>query len=56
MDHDVQSAPHRLLQDLRNAIKDLIAHINIPGNQVRTRQLYLFSECVHNLFSKTDFD
>lgn len=35
MDHDVQSAPHRLLQDLRGAIKDLMAHINVPGNQVR---------------------
>lgn len=35
MDHEVQSAPHRLLQDLRTAIKDLMAHINVPGNQVR---------------------
>lgn len=35
MDRDAQSAPHRLLQDLRNAIKDLMAHINVPGNQVR---------------------
>lgn len=35
MDHEVQSAPHRLLQDLRTAIKDLMAHINIPANQVR---------------------
>ncbi|KAM7370905.1 hypothetical protein PAMP_010415 [Pampus punctatissimus] len=33
MDHDVQSAPNRLLQDLRSAIKDLMAHINVPGNQ-----------------------
>lgn len=37
MDHDVQSAPHQLLQDLRSAIKDLMAHINVPGNQVRAR-------------------
>lgn len=35
MDHEVQSAPHRLLQDLRTAIKDLMAHINVPANQVR---------------------
>lgn len=42
MDNDVQSAPHRLLQDLRSAIKDLIAHINVPGNQVRTRRLHQF--------------
>lgn len=37
MDQDVQSAPHRLLQDLRSAAKDLIAHINVPCNQVRAR-------------------
>lgn len=37
MDNEVQSAPHRLLQDLRGAIKDLMAHINVPGNQVRVR-------------------
>jgi len=35
MDQEDQSAPHRLLQDLRGAIKDLMAHINVPGNQVR---------------------
>lgn len=35
MGHEVQSAPHHLLKDLRTAIKDLMAHINIPGNQVR---------------------
>lgn len=35
MDHDVQSAPHRLLHDLRSAIKTFMAHINVPGNQVR---------------------
>lgn len=37
MDNDVQSAPHRLLQDLRSAIKDLMAHINVSGNQVSMR-------------------
>lgn len=35
MDHEVQSAPHHLLKDLRTAIKDLMAHINMPGSQVR---------------------
>lgn len=33
---DVQSAPHRLLLDLRTAAKDLLAYINIPNHQVRT--------------------
>lgn len=36
MDQDVQSAPHRLLQDLRSAAKDLMAHMNIPVSQVST--------------------
>ncbi|XP_029954749.1 ankyrin repeat and fibronectin type-III domain-containing protein 1 [Salarias fasciatus] len=40
MDHDVQSAPHRLLQDLRAAIKDLITHINVPGNQAQDFRIY----------------
>eukprot|EP00064_Thunnus_orientalis_P007862 superscaffoldBa00000897_g7884 len=40
MDHDVQSAPHCLLQDLRSAIKDLMAHINVPGNQVQDFRIY----------------
>ncbi|KAM3859677.1 ankyrin repeat and fibronectin type-III domain-containing protein 1 [Diretmus argenteus] len=40
MDHDVQSAPHRLLQDLRSATKDLMAHINIPGNQAQDFRIY----------------
>uniref|UniRef100_A0AAV2LAA5 Ras-associating domain-containing protein n=1 Tax=Knipowitschia caucasica TaxID=637954 RepID=A0AAV2LAA5_KNICA len=40
MDQDVQSAPHRLLQDLRCAIKDLMAHINVPGNQVQDFRIY----------------
>ncbi len=31
---DVQSAPHRLLLDLRTAAKDLLAYINIPSHQV----------------------
>ncbi|KAK7919712.1 hypothetical protein WMY93_010996 [Mugilogobius chulae] len=40
MDQDVQSAPHRLLQDLRSAIKDLMAHINVPGNQMQDFRIY----------------
>ncbi|XP_026206829.1 ankyrin repeat and fibronectin type-III domain-containing protein 1 isoform X1 [Anabas testudineus] len=40
MDHDVQSAPHRLLQDLRSAIKDLMAHINVPGNKAQDFRIY----------------
>ncbi|CAG5907725.1 unnamed protein product [Menidia menidia] len=40
MDHDIQSAPHRLLHDLRTAIKDLMAHINVPGNQVQDFRIY----------------
>uniref|UniRef100_A0A8C9Y213 Ankyrin repeat and fibronectin type III domain containing 1 n=1 Tax=Sander lucioperca TaxID=283035 RepID=A0A8C9Y213_SANLU len=40
MDHEEQSAPHRLLQDLRSAIKDLMAYINVPGNQVRDFRIY----------------
>lgn len=39
MDHDVQSGPHRLLQDLRSSIKELMAHINVPGNQVSVRKM-----------------
>lgn len=31
---DIQSAPHRLLLDLRTAAKDLLAYINIPNHQV----------------------
>ncbi|KAA8581665.1 hypothetical protein FQN60_003246 [Etheostoma spectabile] len=33
MDSEEQSAPHRLLQDLRSATKDLMGYINVPGNQ-----------------------
>ncbi|XP_047233308.1 uncharacterized protein LOC124875292 isoform X2 [Girardinichthys multiradiatus] len=40
MDQDVQSAPHRLLNDLRSAIKDLMAHINVPGNQAQDFRIY----------------
>nr|XP_020461770.1 ankyrin repeat and fibronectin type-III domain-containing protein 1-like isoform X2 [Monopterus albus] len=40
MDHDVQSAPHCLLQDLRSAIKELMAHINVPGNQAQDFRIY----------------
>ncbi|KAK5599326.1 hypothetical protein CRENBAI_022916 [Crenichthys baileyi] len=40
MDQDLQSAPHRLLNDLRSAIKDLMAHINVPGNQAQDFRIY----------------
>ncbi|XP_072311694.1 ankyrin repeat and fibronectin type-III domain-containing protein 1 [Eucyclogobius newberryi] len=40
MDHDIQSAPHRLVQDLRSAIKDLMTYINVPGNQVQDFRIY----------------
>ncbi|KAM8836285.1 ankyrin repeat and fibronectin type-III domain-containing protein 1 isoform 3-T5 [Spinachia spinachia] len=40
MDQEEQSAPHRLLQDLRGAIKDLTAHINVLGNQMQDFRLY----------------
>ncbi|XP_056440937.1 ankyrin repeat and fibronectin type-III domain-containing protein 1-like, partial [Gadus chalcogrammus] len=40
MDADSQSAPHRLLQELRSAAKDLLAHINMPGNQAQDFRLY----------------
>ncbi|XP_078793470.1 ankyrin repeat and fibronectin type-III domain-containing protein 1 [Oryzias latipes] len=40
MDHDVQSAPHRLLHDLRSAIKTFMAHINVPGNQAQDFRIY----------------
>uniref|UniRef100_A0A8C2Z7A9 Fibronectin type-III domain-containing protein n=1 Tax=Cyclopterus lumpus TaxID=8103 RepID=A0A8C2Z7A9_CYCLU len=40
MDQEDQSAPRRLLQDLRSAIKDLMAHINVLGNQVRDFRIY----------------
>nr|XP_040032646.1 ankyrin repeat and fibronectin type-III domain-containing protein 1 isoform X3 [Gasterosteus aculeatus aculeatus]XP_040032647.1 ankyrin repeat and fibronectin type-III domain-containing protein 1 isoform X3 [Gasterosteus aculeatus aculeatus] len=40
MDQEEQSAPHRLLQDLRSAIKDLMAHINVLGNQMQDFRLY----------------
>ncbi|XP_035261553.1 ankyrin repeat and fibronectin type-III domain-containing protein 1 isoform X2 [Anguilla anguilla] len=40
MDQDVQSAPHRLLQDLRSACKELIAHINIPVSQAQDFRIY----------------
>ncbi|MEQ2158325.1 hypothetical protein GOODEAATRI_011092 [Goodea atripinnis] len=52
MDQDVQSAPHRLLNDLRSAIKDLMAHINVPGNQ--SGFLYLMTVCF--LFSTVHFN
>ncbi|XP_061562125.1 ankyrin repeat and fibronectin type-III domain-containing protein 1 isoform X2 [Phycodurus eques] len=35
-----QSGPRPLLHDLRSAIKDLIAHINVPGNQAQDFRIY----------------
>ncbi|KAM6951317.1 ankyrin repeat and fibronectin type-III domain-containing protein 1 isoform 2-T2 [Aplochiton taeniatus] len=40
MDQDVQSAPHRLLQDLRAAVKELMAHVNIPVDQAQDFRIY----------------
>ncbi|KAL0984354.1 hypothetical protein UPYG_G00140370 [Umbra pygmaea] len=40
MDQDVQSAPHCLLQDLRSAAKDLMAHMNIPVSQAQDFRIY----------------
>ncbi|XP_046888294.1 ankyrin repeat and fibronectin type-III domain-containing protein 1 [Hypomesus transpacificus] len=40
MDQDVQSAPHRLLQDLRSAATDLMAHMNIPVSQAQYFRVY----------------
>ena len=42
MGHKVQSPPHHLLQNLRTAIKDLMAHINVPNNQVRVNLKHFF--------------
>ncbi|XP_016426424.1 ankyrin repeat and fibronectin type-III domain-containing protein 1-like [Sinocyclocheilus rhinocerous] len=39
-DH-VQSAPHRLLLDLRTAAKDLLAYINIPNHQAQDFRVYV---------------
>lgn len=35
MGQDAQATTHRLQDELRTAIKDLMAHINTPGSQVR---------------------
>lgn len=35
MGQDSQTTTHRLQDELRAAIKDLMAHINMPGSQVR---------------------
>lgn len=48
MDHKVQSAPHHLLQNLRTAIKDLMAHINVPNNQVSVN----LKQCFQGFFTK----
>ncbi|XP_026114126.1 ankyrin repeat and fibronectin type-III domain-containing protein 1 isoform X1 [Carassius auratus] len=38
---DVQSAPHRLLLDLRSAAKDLLTYINIPNRQAQDFRVYV---------------
>ncbi|XP_043082106.1 ankyrin repeat and fibronectin type-III domain-containing protein 1 [Puntigrus tetrazona] len=38
---DVQSAPHRLLLDLRTAAKDLLSYINIPNHQALDFRVYV---------------
>ncbi|KAJ7984530.1 hypothetical protein DPEC_G00355760 [Dallia pectoralis] len=40
MDQDVQSAPHRLLLDLRSAAKELMAHMSIPVSQAQDFRIY----------------
>lgn len=43
MGQDSQTTTHRLQDELRAAIKDLMAHINMPGSQVRVN-LGLFQD------------
>ncbi|XP_035386321.1 ankyrin repeat and fibronectin type-III domain-containing protein 1 isoform X2 [Electrophorus electricus] len=38
---DEQSAPHRLLLELRHAAKELLRHINIPNNQALDFRVYI---------------
>ncbi|KAG1944500.1 ankyrin repeat and fibronectin type-III domain-containing protein [Pimephales promelas] len=38
---DAQSAPHRLLLDLRTAAKDLLGYINIPNHQAQDFRVYV---------------
>ncbi|XP_077075368.1 ankyrin repeat and fibronectin type-III domain-containing protein 1 isoform X2 [Siphateles boraxobius] len=38
---DAQSAPHRLLLDLRTAAKDLLSYINIPNHQAQDFRVYV---------------
>ncbi|XP_052452578.1 ankyrin repeat and fibronectin type-III domain-containing protein 1 isoform X1 [Carassius gibelio] len=38
---DVQSAPHRLLLDLRSAAKDLLGYINVPNLQAQDFRVYV---------------
>ncbi|KAL7873894.1 hypothetical protein SRHO_G00048640, partial [Serrasalmus rhombeus] len=38
---DEQSAPHRLLLELRNAAKELLGRINIPNNQAQDFRVYV---------------
>nr|XP_057916973.1 ankyrin repeat and fibronectin type-III domain-containing protein 1 isoform X1 [Doryrhamphus excisus] len=39
-DTSLQSGPQHLLRDLRGAIKDLMAHINVPGNKAQDFRIY----------------
>ncbi|XP_017209464.1 ankyrin repeat and fibronectin type-III domain-containing protein 1 isoform X2 [Danio rerio] len=38
---DAQSAPHRLLLDLRTAAKELLAYVNIPNQQAQDFRVYV---------------
>ncbi|XP_067291110.1 ankyrin repeat and fibronectin type-III domain-containing protein 1 isoform X2 [Pseudorasbora parva] len=38
---DAQSAPHRLLLDLRTAAKDLLGYINVPNHQAQDFRVYV---------------
>lgn len=45
---DTQTATHRLQDELRTAIKDLMAHINLPGSQVRVDLSLCFTETINS--------
>ncbi|XP_076154939.1 ankyrin repeat and fibronectin type-III domain-containing protein 1, partial [Alosa pseudoharengus] len=42
---DEQSAPHRLLQDLRSAARDLLSHMNISKKQAQEFRIYTHEVC-----------
>lgn len=46
MGPDTQPATHRLQDELNTAIKDLMAHINLPGSQVRGDLSLCFTETI----------